>query len=93
MDRGFLRTRRPRLVVNRALSAWSDVDSGIPQGALMWPLLNITHTCELIIDMATEIQYEKKHTQKKKKHISICTWVLKMILPHIFSTVTREISL
>ena len=64
MDRGFLRTRRPRLVVNRALSAWSDVDSGIPQGALMWPLLNITHTCELIIDMATEIQYEKKNTKK-----------------------------
>ena len=61
--KGYLPNRKQRVIINGSESEWGKIESGVPQGSLLEPLLFLIYTSDLDKDI--------------KSHINLCSLPLK----------------
>ena len=52
----FLKLRKQRVMLNGQLSSWSNIESGLPQGPILGPLLFLIYTNDLSESLTTKIR-------------------------------------
>ena len=52
----FLNSRKQRVALNRQLSSWASIETGIPQGSILGPLLLLIYINNLSDDLITNLK-------------------------------------
>ena len=52
----FLKLRKQRVVLNGQLSSWSNIESGIPQGSILGPLLFLIYIKDISKGLTTNVR-------------------------------------